>query len=84
MTLAALFYLPFAPLSTLWSNALVVSAGWPELLVTAFTMIINFVLEFIWQKFVVFNDRVINFITRKNRKQNLTEKNNSQNNQDQQ
>ncbi len=84
MTLAALFYLPFAPLSTLWSNALVVSAGWPELLVTAFTMIINFVLEFIWQKFVVFNDRVINFITRKNRKQNLTEENNSQNNQDQQ
>ena len=68
MTLAALFYLPFAPLSTLWSNALVVSAGWPELLVTAFTMVINFVLEFVWQKFVVFNDKVIDFITRKNKK----------------
>ena len=67
MTLAALFYVPFAPLSTLWSNALVTQAGWPELLVTAFTMVINFVLEFLWQKFVVFNDKVINFITRKNK-----------------
>ncbi len=67
MVLAGLFYAPFAPLSTLWSNALVVQAGWPELLVTAFTMVINFALEFLWQKFVVFNDKVIDFITRKNK-----------------
>ena len=84
MILAGLFYAPFAPLSTLWSNALVVQAGWPELLVTAFTMVINFVLEFLWQKFVVFNDKVIDFITRKNKNkpqqqdQPITEQNNNQ------
>ena len=84
MILAGLFYAPFAPLSTLWSNALVVQAGWPEILVTAFTMVINFVLEFLWQKFVVFNDKVIDFITRKNKNkpqqqdQPITEQNNNQ------
>ena len=84
MILAGLFYAPFAPLSTLWSNALVVQAGWPELLVTAFTMVINFVLEFLWQKFVVFNDKVIDFITRKNKNkpqqqdQPITKQNNNQ------
>ena len=76
MLLAGSFYLAFAPLSTLWSNALVTKAGWPELLVTAFTMIINFATEFVWQKFVVFNDKVVDFIARKNKK---TENTNTEN-----
>lgn len=55
MLLAFLFYVPFAPLSILWGAALE-NIGWNEYLVVALTMIINFVLEFTWQKFVVFRD----------------------------
>ncbi len=47
------YYAVFTPLSTWWGWALE-AAGWPGLAVTAFSMIINFVTEFVFQKFVVF------------------------------
>ena len=53
MTLVFLYYLAFTPLSTLWGHALE-SAGVEDILVTAFSMIINFVTEFLYQKFVVY------------------------------
>ncbi len=55
MLLALLFYLPFAPLS-IWGGAMLEGIGWNEYLVLALSMIANFSLEFVWQKFVVFRD----------------------------
>ena len=53
MSLVFLYYLAFTPLSTWWGNAME-SAGVEDVLVTAFSMIINFVTEFLFQKFVVY------------------------------
>lgn len=53
MTLVFLYYLAFTPLSTLWGHALE-KVGVEDILVTAFSMIINFVTEFLYQKFVVY------------------------------
>lgn len=64
MVLAFLFYCAFVPLSIFGGGALE-EIGWNGTLVTVLMMIINFVLEFIWQKFVVFNDNVVNKILRK-------------------
>lgn len=50
------FYLVFTPLSA-WLGQLVANAGWPGLLVEALTMVVNFVLEFLFFKFVVFRER---------------------------
>ena len=51
------FYVVFTPLSTWWSAALTEpSYGimWNEYVVLAVTMIINFVTEYLFQRFVVF------------------------------
>ncbi len=61
MTLAFCFYLPFTP-ATVFGGQALVDAGWHSLLVEALTMVLNFVLEFVWQKFVVFNEKVTNKI----------------------
>ena len=50
------FYLVFTPLSTLLGNYLVESLLWNEYLVTAINMISNFVLEYLFQRFVVFRN----------------------------
>ena len=49
------FYLVFAPISIFGGNALV-NAGWNEYLVKILTMLLNFVTEFLYQKFFVFKD----------------------------
>ena len=64
MTLAILFYLPFIPASVFGGRALE-NAGWDGTLVTALMMVINFALEFLWDKFVVFNEKVTSKILRK-------------------
>ena len=49
------FYLVFTPLSTWWTAALTApTPGWNEYLVLALTMIINFVTEFLFDRFFVF------------------------------
>jgi len=49
------FYLVFTPLSTWWTAVLTgPSVGWNEYLVLAMTMIVNFVTEYLFQRFVVF------------------------------
>ena len=53
MLLVAILYAVFTPLSTLWGHALE-KIGVTGFLVTAISMIINFVTEFLYQKFVVF------------------------------
>jgi len=55
MFLVLVYYAVFTPASTLWGNAME-KAGIAGILVTAFSMIVNFVTEFLWQKFVVFRN----------------------------
>ena len=47
------FYAVFTPLST-WLGHLAEQAGWNDFLILALTMIANFVLEFLFCKFVVY------------------------------
>ena len=55
MLKVALFYAVFTPLSTLGGNYLE-GIGWNEYLVLGISMALNFVLEYVYQKFVVFTD----------------------------
>lgn len=55
MGLVALFYAVFTPLST-WGGSALTGAGWNEDLVLVITMLLNFVLEFLYQKFVVYRN----------------------------
>ena len=53
------FYAVFTPLSTWWTAVLTESAYgicWNEYLVLAITMIINFVTEYLFDRFLVFGD----------------------------
>lgn len=55
MALVALFYLVFTPLSTWWTAVLTgPKVGWNEYVVLILTMLINFVTEYLYQRFVVF------------------------------
>lgn len=58
MILVACYYAVFTPLSGWWGAALT-NVGWHNLVVVAFNMIINFITEFLFDKFVVFNDNVM-------------------------
>lgn len=53
MLKVAAFYLAFTPTSA-WLGQLAVNGGWNGLLVEFLTMCANFVLEFLYFKFVVF------------------------------
>lgn len=80
MFLVVLYYCAFTPLSTFGADAIVeawktaAGEGWKEayeMVITASMMIINFITEFIYDKFLVFNDKIIQkiqaSITRKNK-----------------
>ncbi len=54
MLKVACYYAVFTPLSTLLEHFLADSLGWNEYLVTAINMILNFVTEFLYQRFFVF------------------------------
>ena len=56
MALVFGFYCVFTPLSTLLGNYLAEGLHWNEYLVTAINMVANFVLEFLYDRFVVFRD----------------------------
>ncbi len=71
MFLVFLYYLVFTPLSTLWGEALTKQAGWNEYLVLALTMVINFVTEFLYQRYVVFRKKKVTNGT--NQDNNITE-----------
>ncbi len=57
MSLVFLYYLVFTPLSLWWGEALT-NAGVNEYLVLGGTMIINFVTEFLYQRFFVFRKSI--------------------------
>ncbi|MBQ1304826.1 MAG: GtrA family protein, partial [Erysipelotrichales bacterium] len=51
-----LFYLVFTPASTYLEHILTTNLGWNEYLVTGINMVLNFTLEFLYQRFYVFRD----------------------------
>ncbi|MBQ8669681.1 MAG: GtrA family protein [Oscillospiraceae bacterium] len=52
------FYAVFTPLTTIGGNYLVETHLWNEDLVFVITMLLNFVLEFLYQRFFVFNKHI--------------------------
>lgn len=54
MLLVLAFYCVFTPLSTYLEHLLAGQLGWNEYLVTAINMVLNFVTEFFYQRFVVY------------------------------
>jgi len=54
MAKVVLFYLVFTPPTTIGGEYLVGSLGWNEYLVLILTMVLNFVLEFLYQRYFVF------------------------------
>lgn len=56
------FYAVFTPLST-WLGHLAEQAGWNDFLILALTMIANFVLEFLFCKFVVYRGQEDTLVT---------------------
>lgn len=63
------FYCVFTPLSTWLGHCLADGLGWNEYLVTGINMIANFVLEFLYDRFVVFRDSLdTNSVARKGKK----------------
>ncbi len=53
-----LFYAVFTPLTTITGNYLVETLHWNEYLVTAMNMLLNFALEFLYQRFFVFGKTI--------------------------
>ncbi len=58
MVKVLLFYAVFTPLSTIGGDYLVDSLSWNKDLVFVLTMLLNFVLEFLYQRFFVFKDSI--------------------------
>lgn len=52
------YYLVFTPLSTWLGSWLADGIGWNEYLVTAINLVLNFVTEFLFQRFVVFGNSI--------------------------
>ena len=52
------YYAVFTPLSTLLEHLLAGQLGWNEYLVTGINMLLNFVTEFLFQRFVVYRDSI--------------------------
>ena len=58
MLKVAAYYAVFTPLSTLLERYLADTLGWNGYLVTAINMILNFVTEFLYQRFFVFGKSI--------------------------
>lgn len=58
MLKVAAFYMVFTPLSTWWTAVLTEKAGVNEYIVLALTMLVNFVTEYLYQRFIVFGKRI--------------------------
>jgi len=56
MLKVAAYYAVFTPLSTILGSWLADGMGWNEYLVTALNMVLNFVTEFLYQRFFVFGN----------------------------
>ena len=65
MLKVAAFYAVFTPLSTLLVKYLTETLGWNEYLVEAIQMLLNFVTEFLYQRFFVFGRTVDTAVKKK-------------------
>ena len=57
MAMVLLYYAVFTPLSTIWGQAMA-DANINEYIVLFFTMIVNFVTEFLYQRYIVFRKSI--------------------------
>jgi putative flippase GtrA len=57
MLKVAAFYLVFTPLST-WGGQVLADIGWNEYIILVLSMLLNFVLEFLYDKYVVFRGSI--------------------------
>ena len=59
MLKVVVFYAVFTPLSTWWTAVLTgAKVGWNEYLVLALTMLVNFVTEYLYDRFIVFGKSI--------------------------
>lgn len=58
MTIVAIYYAIFTPLSAWWGNYFTIDLHWNYYLVLIPTMIINMVTEFIVQKYIVYHNQI--------------------------
>ncbi|MBR0140198.1 MAG: GtrA family protein [Firmicutes bacterium] len=58
MMKVAAYYAVFTPLSTMLGSYLADTLGWNEYLVTGLNMVLNFVTEFLFQRYVVFGNSI--------------------------
>ncbi|MBR5343868.1 MAG: GtrA family protein [Oscillospiraceae bacterium] len=58
MLKVAAYYAVFTPLSTWLGDYLADTLGWNDFLVTAINMVLNFVTEFLYQRFFVFGKSI--------------------------
>ena len=58
MLKVAIFYLIFTPTSTIFGNYLAEDLGWNGTLVTILNMLCNFVLEYLYDKYIVFRGSI--------------------------
>ena len=58
MLLVFAYYCVFTPLSTMLEHYLAGGLGWNEYLVTFINMVLNFVTEFLFQRFVVYRGKL--------------------------
>ena len=58
MLLVAAYYAVFTPVTTILGNHLEGTCGWNGMLVTALNMLLNFVTEYLYDRFVVFGKSI--------------------------
>ena len=58
MMKVALFYAIFTPVSTILGNYLAENLGWNDIIVTILNMLCNFILEFLYDKYIVFRGSI--------------------------
>ncbi len=58
MLLVFIFYLFFTPISTYLGNYLAENLSWNDFLVTGINMLANFILEYLYDKYVVFKGSI--------------------------
>lgn len=59
------YYAVFTPISSLGGDYLVETAGWNEYLVTIINMLLNFVTEYLFQRYVVYKNQIDTMVSSK-------------------
>ena len=65
MIKVAIFYAIFTPVSTIAGNHLAENLGWNDILVTILNMLCNFVLEYLYDMYIVFRGSIDTKVNKK-------------------